>query len=83
MGAGDFVVAAHRAFYFLPLYEPLEHHAGIVLQGEVHGRLQLRHVPRLGDAHAGARVGGLDEDGPAQPALQPVGDGVEPGQLGF
>ena len=66
MGAGDFVVAAHRAFYFLPLYEPLEHHAGIVLQGEVHGRLQLRHVPRLGDAHAGARVGGLDENGPAQ-----------------
>jgi hypothetical protein len=41
--------------------ELLDHHLLVVPARELDGRLQLRLLPHLRDAHGGAHVGGLDE----------------------
>ncbi len=56
----------------------LDHHLGVVAQGQVERRLELAQVPGPTDAHRRALVGGFDEQGEAFRLAQGRGSGPDP-----
>ena len=60
----------------MAVHKGLEHDLAVIGEGQLDGFFQLLAVGGFGNAHAGTRVGGLDEDGPAQLCNDAVADAL-------